>query len=61
MAVLIDNPGLNLADIDSRITGNVSNDDSLKDVTPFHWSDDVLSGKAEIKIGKNGITEISHV
>ena len=38
---------LNLASLKSRITGNLSAKEALKDVTPFDWSKETESGTNE--------------
>ena len=41
-----------LSEIQNRMTKTISTEQSLKNVTPMKWSDDVLSGKKKAIISK---------
>lgn len=41
-----------LSEIQNRMTKNISTEQSLKNVTPIKWSDEVLSGKKKAIISK---------
>lgn len=41
---------LDLEKINKRITKFVSTEESLKDITPIKWNDDILSGRKKVVI-----------
>lgn len=41
---------LDFSKISKRITGTMSTEESLKDVIPIDWSDEVLSGNKKVMI-----------
>lgn len=43
---------LDMSKIKRRKTGTISLEESLKDVFPIEWTDDVLNGKRKIIISK---------
>lgn len=48
---------LDFSKIDGRITGTISSEEALKDVSPIKWSEDVLSGKKKVVITKENDME----
>lgn len=44
---------LDLSKLRARVSKTISTEESLQDVTPVNWSEDVLSGKKKICISKN--------
>lgn len=49
---------LNVSNLSNRRHKIISTVESLKDVTPIKWSDDVLDGTKKVQIDKRGIKEV---
>ena len=43
---------LDVSKIRNRIVGSISLEESLKDISPISWSNEVLEGKKKVVIGK---------
>ena len=43
--------------INSRIVGNISSEEALKDINPIQWSEEVLSGRKKVIITKENKSE----
>lgn len=49
---------LNKTKLSNRKHRTISTVESLKDITPIQWSENILQGKSKVQIDKRGIQEV---
>lgn len=49
---------LDFSKLSNRKSGFLTTSEAIKDITPIKWSDDIINGKKEVIISKEGIKEV---